>query len=57
MYSIGRSVIEIFRNDYRGAIGVLSTSQFISIFILALGIIIYVLSQKDTFTEKSQDTH
>ena len=57
MYSIGRSVIEIFRNDYRGAIGVLSTSQFISIFILALGIIIYVLSQKGTFTEKSQDTH
>lgn len=57
MYSIGRSVIEIFRNDYRGAIGVLSTSQFISIFILALGIIIYVLSQKDTFTEKNQDTH
>ena len=57
MYSIGRSVIEIFRNDYRGAIGVLSTSQFISIFILALGIIIYVLSQKGTFTEKNQDTH
>lgn len=57
MYSIGRSVIEIFRNDYRGAIGVLSTSQFISIFILALGIIIYVLSQKGRFNEKSQDTH
>ena len=57
MYSIGRSVIEIFRDDYRGAIGVLSTSQFISIFILVLGIIIYVLSQKDTFTEKNQDTH
>ncbi len=42
MYSIGRSVIEYFRNDYRGAIGILSTSQFISIFILIVGIILFV---------------
>ncbi len=42
MYSIGRSVIEYFRNDYRGAIGILSTSQFISIFILIAGIILFV---------------
>lgn len=41
MYSIGRSVIEYFRNDYRGAIGILSTSQFISIFILIAGIILF----------------
>ena len=42
MYSIGRSVIEYFGNDYRGAIGILSTSQFISIFILIAGIILFV---------------
>ena len=42
MYSIGRSVIEYFRNDYRGALGILSTSQFISIFILIAGIILFV---------------
>ncbi len=42
IYSIGRSVIEYFRNDYRGAIGILSTSQFISIFILIAGIILFV---------------
>lgn len=42
MYSIGRSVIEYFRNDYRGTIGILSTSQFISIFILIAGIILFV---------------
>ncbi len=49
MYSIGRAVIEIFRNDYRGTIGFLSTSQFISIFILILGICIYLLSKKGKF--------
>lgn len=42
LYSIGRSVIEIFRNDFRGEIGVLSTSQFISIFILLAGIIMFI---------------
>lgn len=41
-YSIGRSVIEIFRNDFRGEIGVLSTSQFISIFILLSGIVMFI---------------
>lgn len=54
MYSIGRSVIEMFRNDHRGAIGFLSTSQFISIFILILGIAIYFIPHP---IQKSQDTH
>lgn len=42
-YSIGRFVIEIFRNDDRGAVGALSTSQFISIFmfLFAVGFIVY----------------
>lgn len=44
MYSIGRSIIEIFRNDFRGEIGVLSTSQFISVFILLAGTVIYFRS-------------
>lgn len=46
LYSIGRFVIEIFRNDYRGEFGPLSTSQLISIFILALGIGMYVWAGK-----------
>ncbi len=46
LYSIGRSIIEVFRNDFRGEIGILSTSQFISIFILIIGIALYVLSHK-----------
>lgn len=44
MYSIGRFIIEIFRNDYRGALGALSTSQMISIVILILGIGMYVMA-------------
>ncbi|MCX7884044.1 MAG: prolipoprotein diacylglyceryl transferase [Caloramator sp.] len=41
LYSIGRFIIEFFRNDPRGSIGILSTSQFICIFVLIGGIIIY----------------
>ena len=36
-YSIGRFLIEFLRNDPRGGVGVLSTSQFISLFIFAAG--------------------
>lgn len=46
LYSIGRFVIEIFRNDYRGEFGPLSTSQLISIFILVLGVGMYVWAGK-----------
>ena len=42
-YSIGRFLIEFLRNDPRGSVSVLSTSQFISIFMLAAGIIAAVL--------------
>ena len=47
-YSIGRFIIEFFRNDYRGSVGILSTSQFISIFIFALsiGILVYAYKKK-----------
>lgn len=36
-YSIGRFLIEFLRDDPRGAVGGLSTSQFISLFIFAAG--------------------
>lgn len=38
MYGIGRFLIEFLRNDYRGAVGFMSTSQFISIFIVLAGV-------------------
>lgn len=40
-YSIGRFVLEFFRGDLiRGTVGTLTTSQFISVFILIVGIIL-----------------
>ena len=43
-YSIGRFIIEFFRGDLeRGAVGALSTSQFIFLFVLATGIVMLVL--------------
>lgn len=41
LYGVGRILIEFLRNDHRGNIGVLSTSQLISIFMIILGIILY----------------
>ena len=53
-YSIGRSIIEVFRNDFRGDfIGPLSVSQFISIFILIIGVVLFF---KDSiFHKKSKN--
>ncbi len=47
LYSIGRFLVEFLRNDYRGEVGFLSTSQFISLFILIVGIIIFVGKKKE----------
>lgn len=41
LYSIGRFFVEFTRNDDRGAVGALSTSQFIGIFILIAGLLMY----------------
>lgn len=38
LYSIGRFIIEFFRDDPRGNVGSLSTSQFIAIFTFAAGL-------------------
>ena len=42
LYSAGRFVIEFFRSDYRGEVGIFSTSQFISLFIAAIGIYLWL---------------
>jgi len=41
IYSIGRFFVEFLRADVRGSVGFLSTSQFISLFIIVLGIFLY----------------
>lgn len=46
-YSVGRFILEFFRGDMiRGNVGVLSTSQFISIFTGIAGIILFVITKK-----------
>ena len=45
-YSIGRFIVEFFRDDYRGAVGFLSTSQFISLFTVILGAALYYVNKK-----------
>lgn len=52
LYSVGRFIIEMFRNDYRGEYGPLSTSQLISVFILAIGIGMYVWAAKRQSKDK-----
>jgi phosphatidylglycerol:prolipoprotein diacylglycerol transferase len=42
LYSVGRFIIEFFRGDIiRGFVGPLSTSQFVSIFTLLLGLLLF----------------
>lgn len=49
LYSVGRFGIEFFRGDIeRGTIGFLSTSQFISIFVFAAGILLLLKNHKQT---------
>lgn len=45
IYSIGRFLVEFLRDDPRGNIGILSTSQFISVFTLIIGIAFYNVSK------------
>ena len=42
-YGVWRFVIEFFRSDDRGAVGALSTSQFIGIFIVLAGVVLLLL--------------
>lgn len=49
LYSVGRFLVEFLRNDNRGSVGALSTSQFIAILICIVGIVIMVLAKKKGF--------
>lgn len=50
LYGVWRFIIEFYRSDERGAVGTLSTSQFIGIFIVLAGVILLVLICKKTLT-------
>ena len=53
LYSVGRFAIEFFRADYRGSIGILSTSQFISIITLAIGIGLFFMDKLPFIRKRS----
>lgn len=46
LYSAGRFLIEFLRNDDRGYLGLLSTSQFISLIVLSFALIALFVSNK-----------
>lgn len=52
LYSAGRFIIEFFRNDYRGSIGFLSTSQFIALITLVFGVGLYFYKKRVPMEEK-----
>ena len=47
LYAVSRFIIEFYRGDERGAVGMFSTSQFISLVLAPLAIImLFVLSRR-----------
>lgn len=48
LYSVFRFNIEFVRNDYRGSIGFMSTSQFISVIVFALAVTLFILDSVKT---------
>src|SRR4051812_11234386 len=51
LYAISRFIIEFFRGDERGAVGIFSTSQFISILLAPLAIVMLVWLSRVTTPE------
>ena len=59
LYSGARIIVEFWRGDLiRGSVGIFSTSQFIGLFTLAAGIIIFVLRRKskELVAQEGQET-
>lgn len=52
-YGTWRFIIEFFRDDPRGTVGMLSTSQFIGIFVILFGLVLVALIKKGVL---NQDT-
>ena len=55
-YSTGRFILEFFRGDLeRGSVGVISTSQLISIFIFAIGAVMLLIGRKQPIVQEMKD--
>lgn len=48
LYSIGRFLVEFLRDDYRGSVGIFSTSQLISLGTVVVGIVIFSIAKPKT---------
>ena len=46
LYGVGRFLVEFLRNDNRGGAWMFSTSQWISMLIVAGGIVLYLVNKK-----------
>ncbi len=55
LYGFGRFGVEFLRNDYRGNIGWMSTSQLISVVIVAIGVALYLILPKFLEREEAGD--
>lgn len=54
-YGIGRFAVEFLRNDHRGAVGPLSTSQFISLGFVAVAIFLFCRKEKPAAVSGAAD--
>lgn len=54
LYSVGRFLVEFLRDDPRGSVGPLSTSQFIAIFMFIAGAVIYYYGGRKAEKEACQ---
>ena len=54
LYAISRYVIEIYRGDPRGSIGIFSTSQFISLLLVPLALAMLIYLRRATTPEPKQ---
>lgn len=55
LYGVWRFVIEFFRSDPRGSVGALSTSQFVSIFLVIAGIVLILWKYKKNTQDNEKD--
>jgi phosphatidylglycerol:prolipoprotein diacylglycerol transferase len=55
MYGVTRFIIEFYRGDARGMVGDLSTSQFVSVLLVPLSVVmLIVLSRRSSPDPKAQ---
>ena len=56
LYGISRFIIEFYRGDSRGAVGMFSTSQFVSLLIIPLSIVMLVYLRRRSTPEPTSAT-